>query len=93
MSTCLISLEASQARNLRLISIKRSSVSARNPKQAQLLTGLGGHRGKFYFKLVGDTSGAESADPAKLVQRIQARQQRFGAAHGKARDGAGVAGP
>src|SRR6266404_7576520 len=47
--------------------------SARNPKQAQLLTGLGGHRGKFYFKLVGDTSGAESADPAKLVQRIQAQ--------------------
>jgi hypothetical protein len=54
----------------------------RNPKQMQLLSGLGVQRGEFFVKLFGDvyafepideSTGAESADLGKLVQAIQAR--------------------
>src|SRR2546425_11855553 len=44
--------------------------AASNPKQMQLLRGLGVQRRKFLVKLLGDSSGTESADPRKLVQII-----------------------
>src|SRR5882757_8059833 len=65
--------------------------SARNPKQMQLLGGLRVQRGKFLAKIFGEPAKAEGANPAKLVESIQAGQQRFGAAHGKSGDGPGFA--
>ena len=65
--------------------------AAGDPEQMELLIGFGVERGKFFVEFGRDAAGAESANPGKFIQSIQAGEQRFRAAHGETGDSAGVA--
>src|SRR5882724_1415092 len=47
------------------------------PEQVKLLVGFRVERGKFFVELWPEAAGAERADPGKLIQSIQASEQRF----------------
>jgi len=65
--------------------------AAGDPEQVKLLAGFGVQRGKFLIEFGSEAAGAESADVGKFIKSVEAGEQRFGAAHGQAGDGAGVA--
>ena len=73
-------LESSQARTFRF-SDQTVIRPARDPKHAQLLIGFRVEPGKLRAEIFRQASGAEGANPGKLVQIIQSGQQGLGAAH------------
>src|SRR2546426_11545692 len=66
--------------------------AAGDPKQAQLGVGLRVEGRELRVEVLCETARAESADPREVVERVQAGQERLGAAHRESRDRSGVAG-
>ena len=65
--------------------------AAGDPQQPDLRIGPGVKIGEFLLEFRRETTRAESANPGKFVEGVQAREQRFGSAHGQPGNGAGGA--
>jgi len=65
--------------------------AAGDPEQFDLLAGVGVECGEFLVEFGTEAAGAEGANPGELVERVEAGEERFCAAHGETGDGARVA--
>ena len=65
--------------------------AAGDPEQFDLLAGVGVECGEFLVEFRTEAAGAKGANPGELVERVEAGEERFCAAHGETGDGARVA--
>ena len=65
--------------------------AAGDPQQPQPVVGLGVETGERGLVFLGQAAGAEGADPGEAIERVEPHEQRLGAAHREAGDGARLA--
>src|SRR5260370_18137908 len=67
--------------------------AAGDPQQTQLLVRARIKGREVLLEILRKAAGTKSANPSKLIQSVETRQQGFAPAHGKPSDGARVATP
>src|SRR5260370_10851998 len=67
--------------------------AAGDPQQTQLLVRARIKGREVLLEILRKAAGTKSANPSKLIQSVETRQQEFAPAHEKPSDGAGVAIP